>query len=196
MELEESRRTLTKQPCACNALNCLSGNICTLHPSPRPTAHPCTTHRTLSRRSILTHRRRTPCTYAQAHARILRARLPPSREHPRLLFPTPALPISRSRSTSSHHNYTPMRAQALFALSTGAHGLPLGAARRRASRAFILAWRVYPSLHNRYASRWRTGYPSRTVALVLERSPAGEKARLLLSSAVSVAIVVWGCIRL
>ena len=40
-------------------------------------------------------------------------------------FPTPTLPISRSRSTSSHHNYTPMCARALFALSTDAHGLPL-----------------------------------------------------------------------
>jgi hypothetical protein len=40
-------------------------------------------------------------------------------------FPTPTLPISRSRSTSSHHNYSPMCVRALFALSTDAHGLSL-----------------------------------------------------------------------
>jgi hypothetical protein len=34
------------------------------------------------------------------------------------------------------------------------------------------------------------------VWLVLERSPAGEEARLLLLCAVMLAIVVWGCVAL
>jgi hypothetical protein len=34
------------------------------------------------------------------------------------------------------------------------------------------------------------------VRLVLERSPAGEEARLLLLCAVLLAIVVWGCVAL
>jgi hypothetical protein len=145
------------------SLNRLSGNICTLHPSPRPTAHPCTTHRTLSRRSILTHKRRTPCT-RKPTLRILRARLPPSHEHPRLLLPhsnSPHITITLDIITPQLHSHA--RASPLRPLNRRARS-PTGAARRRASRVFILAGRVYPSLHYRYASRWRTGYPSGTAA--------------------------------
>lgn len=56
------------------------GNIRAIHPSLGPTAHPRTTHRTLPRRSIPLHKRRTLST-RKPTLRILRARLPPA--HPR-----------------------------------------------------------------------------------------------------------------
>jgi hypothetical protein len=91
-----------------------------------------------------------------------------------------------------------MRAQALFALSTGAHGLPLLAPHVVARRARLF-W-PGESIHRSTIDMRPAGAPGThrapLLALVLERSPAGEKARLLLSSAVLVAVVVWGCIGL
>ncbi|KAH9993572.1 hypothetical protein BJV77DRAFT_944266 [Russula vinacea] len=106
-------------------------------------------------------------------------------------LPTPTLPISRS---SSH---TPMRAQAIFALSTDAHGLPL--ALRVVERRACLFWPgesvQRSTIDMRPAGAPGTHRPP-LFALVLERSPAGEEARLLLSCAVLVAVVIWGCVRL
>jgi len=90
-----------------------------------------------------------------------------------------------------------MRAQALFALSTDAHGLPL--ALHIVEHRACLFW-PGESLHRSTIDMRPAGAPGThrapLLALVLERSPAGEEARLLLSCAVLVAVVIWGCIRL
>jgi hypothetical protein len=105
------------------SLDHLSGNICMLHPSPRPTAHP----------ALCTGPSQGEVSLCTSSAHIVRTS--PHLESFELVFPhtntragsfpTPTLPISRSCSTSSHHNYTPMRVQALFTFSTDVHGLPL-----------------------------------------------------------------------
>jgi hypothetical protein len=109
-------------------------------------------------------------------------------------LPTPTLPISRSRS--SQHCY-PMRAQALFSLSTDAHGLPL--ALRVLERRARLLWPTESMCRSTIDMR-PAGAPGTRrpplLALVLERSPAGEEARLLLFCAVLLSVVLWGCIRL
>jgi hypothetical protein len=90
-----------------------------------------------------------------------------------------------------------MRAQALFSLSTDAHGLPLvlHVIERRA-RLFWPAESVRRStIDMRPAGAPGTHRPP-LLALVLERSPAGEEARLLLFCAVLLSVVVWGCIKL
>jgi hypothetical protein len=90
-----------------------------------------------------------------------------------------------------------MRAQAIFALSTDAHGLPL--VLRVVERRACLFWPgesvQRSTIDMRPAGAPGTHRPP-LFALVLERSPAGEEARLLLSCAVLVAVVIWGCIRL
>ena len=120
-----------------------------MHPSPERTAHPRTSHRTLPRRSISTHRPHTPNTRMPT-PRILRARLP---------LPTPTLPISRSRSSSPSHYNTYNPQAHLRPLDRHAR-FPTNAARRQASRVFFQAGRVSASLHNRYASRQHTGMPA------------------------------------
>lgn len=109
-------------------------------------------------------------------------------------LPTPTLSIS---SSQSQQHFYPMRAQALFSLSTDAHGLPLTlhVVERRA-RLFWPADSVRRStIDMRPAGAPGTHRPP-LLALVLERSPAGEEARLLLFCAVLLSVVVWGCIRL
>jgi hypothetical protein len=90
-----------------------------------------------------------------------------------------------------------MHAQALFSLSTDAHGLPL--ALRVVERRARLFWPT-ESVHRSTIDMRPAGAPgtrrSPLLALVLERSPAGEEARLLLFCAVLLSVVVWGCIRL
>jgi hypothetical protein len=84
---------------------------------PRPTAHPCTTHRTLSRRTILTLKQRTHCA-RKPTLRILRARLPPSHEHPRRLLPhsnSPHITITLDIITPQLHSHA--RASPLRPLS-------------------------------------------------------------------------------
>jgi hypothetical protein len=113
-------------------------------------------------------------------------------------LPVPTLPISRSRSSSSSDLYTPMRAQAIFSLSADAHGLPLSL--RVVGRRARLFWPGGESVHRSTIDMRPAGAPGThhppLVALVLERSPAGEEARLLFFCAVLVAVVIWGCIRL
>jgi hypothetical protein len=90
-----------------------------------------------------------------------------------------------------------MRAQALFSLSTDAHGLPL--ALRVLERRARLFWPT-ESVRRSTIDMRPAGAPGTRrpplLALVLERSPAGEEARLLLFCAVLLSVVVWGCIRL
>jgi len=111
-------------------------------------------------------------------------------------LPTPTLPIPRSRP-SSQLEYHPMRAQALFSLSTDAHGLPL--ALHVVERCAHLFWPGVSvrrsTIDMRPAGAPGTHRPP-LLALVLERSPAGEEARLLLFCAVVLTVVVWGCIML
>jgi hypothetical protein len=109
-----------------------------------------------------------------------------------------------------------VRAHAKFALATDAHGLPLAlhVVERRPRR---MRW-LWLSLHA-WLGTWLDTSPLQTdsvrritldmrpagapgtrraplLALVLERSPAGEEARLLLFSAALLVIVVWGCVEL
>lgn len=116
-------------------------------------------------------------------------------------LPTPTFLISGIRSSQSpsqsSQHYYPMRAQALFSLSTDAHGLPLAlhVVERRA-RLFWPSESVRRStIDMRPAGAPGTRRPP-LLALVLERSPAGEEARLLLFCAVLLSVVIWGCIRL
>lgn len=110
-----------------------------------------------------------------------------------------------------------VRAHAKFALATDAHGLPLAlhVVERRPRR---LRW-LWVSLHA-WLGTWLdmslrlqtesvrsitldmrpAGAPGTRraplLALVLERSPAGEEARLLLFCAALLVVVVWGCVEL
>jgi hypothetical protein len=112
-------------------------------------------------------------------------------------LPAPTLPISRSRSSQPQQHYCPMRAQALFSLSTDAHGLPL--VLHIVERRARLFWPV-ESVRRSTIDMRPAGAPGTRrpplLALVLERSPAGEEARLLLFCAVLLSVVIWGCIRL
>ncbi|KAH8993354.1 hypothetical protein EDB92DRAFT_1934503 [Lactarius akahatsu] len=87
-----------------------------------------------------------------------------------------------------------VRARASFVLAADRHGLPL--ALHVVERRPRLLWpgeavhRV--TLVMRPASSRRTSL----LALVMERSPAGEEARLLLFCATLLAVIVWGCIGL
>lgn len=87
-----------------------------------------------------------------------------------------------------------VRARASFVLAADRHGLPL--ALHVVERRPRLLWpgeavhRV--TLVMRPAGSRRTSL----LALVMERSPAGEEARLLLFCATLLSVVVWGCIRL
>jgi len=91
-----------------------------------------------------------------------------------------------------------MRAQAIFALSTDAHGLPLSL--RVVERRARLFWPGGESVHRSTIDMRPAGAPGThrppLLALALERSPAGEEARLLLFCAILVGVVIWGCIRL
>jgi hypothetical protein len=92
-----------------------------LHSPPRPTAHPRSTitHHTLSRRSILTHKRHMPCTH-KPKLRIFRACHPFPQKHRRLLSPSPHIMITliSSSSSSSSSYYT-------HPTCTQSHFLPL-----------------------------------------------------------------------
>jgi hypothetical protein len=90
-----------------------------------------------------------------------------------------------------------MRAQAIFALSADAHGLPLvlHVIERRACLFWPGESVRRSSIDMRPAGAPGTHRPP-LLALVLERSPAGEEARLLFSCAALVGVVIWGCIRL
>jgi hypothetical protein len=105
-------------------------------------------------------------------------------------------------------------AQAKFSLATDMHGLPLALhvveCRPRRPRWF------WSSFHNHsWLATWSSptgsvrritldmrpaGAPGTRraplLALALERSPAGEEMRLLLSCAALLVIVVWGCVKL
>jgi len=110
-----------------------------------------------------------------------------------------------------------VRAHAKFALARDAHGLPLAlhVVERRPGR---MRW-LWFSLHATWLGTWldTSALPTDSVrritldmrpagapgtrrapllALVLERSPAGEEARLLLFCAALLVIVVWGCVEL
>jgi hypothetical protein len=106
----------------------LSGNICMLHSSTKPTAHPCTTHRTLLRQSIFTHKRSTHCARKPTH-RIFQARLPPSHKHPCQLLPhsnSPHITIMLNIITPQLHSHA--RASPFCPLNRCARS-PIGAAR-------------------------------------------------------------------
>jgi hypothetical protein len=120
------------------SLDCLSGNICMLHLLTRPTAHPCTTHRTLLMQSIFTHKRSTHCACKPTH-RIFQARLPPSHEHPCQLLPhsnSSHITIMLNIITPQLHSHA--RASPFCPLNRCARS-PIGAARHWALRVFILA---------------------------------------------------------
>ncbi|KAI9457424.1 hypothetical protein F5148DRAFT_347802 [Russula earlei] len=89
------------------------------------------------------------------------------------------------------------RAHAKFVLAADAHGLPL--ALHVVERRARLLWRGESvrrtTLEMRPAGALGARRPS-LLALVLERSPAGEEARLLLICAALFAVVVWGCLNL
>jgi len=91
-----------------------------------------------------------------------------------------------------------MRAQAIFALSTDTHDLPLSL--RGVERRARLFWPGGDSVHRSTIDMRPAGAPGThrppLLALVLERSPAGDEARLLLFCAILVGVVIWGCIRL
>jgi hypothetical protein len=105
-----------------------------------------------------------------------------------------------------------VRAHAKFALAVDDHGLPLALhvleRRVRRPRWFWLWLRRWPAPCARLAESVRrttldmrpAGAPGTRraplLALVLERSPAGEEVRLLLLCAALLAIVIWGCVRL
>jgi hypothetical protein len=106
-----------------------------------------------------------------------------------------------------------VRAHAKFTLATDAHGLPLSlhVVERRVRRPrWLWLWLgdTSPSLSPWPAESVRrttldmrpAGAPGTRraplLALVLERSPAGEEVRLLLFCAALLAIVIWGCVRL
>ena len=116
-------------------------------------------------------------------------------------LPTPTLPISRlpssQSSSQSQQYYYPMRAQAFFSLSTDAHGLPLAlhVVERRARLFWPAEYVRRSTIDMRPAGAPGTHRPP-LLALVLERSPAGEEVRLLLFCAVLLSVVIWGCIRL
>jgi hypothetical protein len=90
-----------------------------------------------------------------------------------------------------------MRAQSLFSLPTDAHGLPL--ALHVVERCARLFWPT-ESVRRSTIDMRPAGAPGThrlpLLALVQERSPAGEEARLLLFCAVLLSVVVSGCTRL
>jgi len=106
----------------------------------------------------------------------------------------------------------PVRAHAKFSLAVDDHGLPLAlhVLERRVRRPrWLWLWlRRWPAPCARLAESVRrttldmrpAGAPGTRraplLALVLERSPAGEEVRLLLLCAALLAIVIWGCVRL
>jgi hypothetical protein len=174
-----------------------------MHPSLGPTAHPRTTHRTLPRRSIPLHKRRTPST-RKPTPRILRARLPPAHARQRILPPNPH-PLHISL-TLIIRIFIPITT----ALLPHAHPSPLLPVNRRtrspvkapcsrASRTSILASRVGASLDNRYASCWCTGNPSSSPACACAGAIAGRRGSpsvvVLCNPAVGCRLGVYQAVR-
>jgi len=87
-----------------------------------------------------------------------------------------------------------MRAQAIFALSTDAHGLTLSL--RGVERRARLFWPGGEPVHHSTVDMHLAVAPGThrppLLAPVFERSPAGEEARLLLFCAILVGLVIWG----
>ena len=125
-----------------------------------------------------------------------------------LVFLAHLPPLGRGPSWSR-----PVRAHAKFTLVTDAHGLPLAlhVVERRVRRPrWLWLWigGTWPSLCPWPAESVRritldmrpAGAPGTRraplLALVLERSPAGEEVRLLLFCAALFVLVIWGCVRL
>ncbi|KAH8995178.1 hypothetical protein EDB86DRAFT_2804655 [Lactarius hatsudake] len=86
-----------------------------------------------------------------------------------------------------------VRARASFVLAADRHGLPL--ALHVVERRPRLLW-PGEVVHRVTLVMRPAGARTPLLALVMERSPAGEEARLLLFCATLLAVVVWGCIRL
>lgn len=87
-----------------------------------------------------------------------------------------------------------VRARASFVLAADRHGLPL--ALHVVERRARLLW-PGEAVH-RATLEMRPAGTRRTpvLALIVERSPAGEESRLLLLCATLLAVVVWGCVTL
>lgn len=146
------------------------GNIRAMHPSLGPTANPRATHRTLPRRSIPPHKRRTPST-RKPTSRILRARLPPAHAHEHVLPPKSHPPhIPLAFTTILPH----ARPGPLLPLNRRTRS-PISASYSRAPCKSILANRVRASLHGRYASCWRTGNPSPFVTCACAGALSGRR---------------------
>jgi len=90
-----------------------------------------------------------------------------------------------------------VRVRGKFVLAADTHGLPL--ALHVVERRTCLLW-PRESVRRATLEMRPAGTPGtrRTplLALVLERSPAGEEARLLMFCVVLLAVVIWGCIKL
>jgi hypothetical protein len=94
-------------------------------------------------------------------------------------------------------NSTVPRARASFVLAADRHGLPM--ALHVVERRARLLWQgeaVYRATIELGPVGARGTRRKSPLRLVLERSPAGEEARLLLLCAVMLGIVVWGCVAL
>jgi hypothetical protein len=93
--------------------------------------------------------------------------------------------------------WSAVSSRASFALAADTHGLPL--ALHVVERRPRLLW-PGESVHRISLEMRPVGTPGTRraplFALVLERSPAGEEARLLFFCAMLLGIVVWGCITL
>ena len=144
-----------------------------MHSSLGTTAHPRTTHRTLSRRSMPLHKRRKTGT-GKPPPRVLRARLPPAHAHQRILPPNPhpphiLVPITTATTTLPHARPGP-----LLALDRRTRS-PVNAPCGRASRTSTLASRVGASLDDRYASCWCAGNASPSTACACAGAIAGRR---------------------
>lgn len=100
--------------------------------------------------------------------------------------------------TRSTHSVVPRtRTRASFVIATDRHGLPL--ALHVVERRARMLWQG-ESVRRATLEMRPAGTPGTRraplLALVMERSPAGEEARLLLLCAALLAVVVWGCITL
>ncbi|KAI0249590.1 hypothetical protein BJV78DRAFT_1276096 [Lactifluus subvellereus] len=93
--------------------------------------------------------------------------------------------------------WSAVRARASFTLAADTHGLPL--ALHVVERSPRLLWPGL-SVHRTTLDLRPAGAPGTRraplLALLVERSPAGEEARLLFFCATLLGIVIWGCIML
>ncbi|KAI0286357.1 hypothetical protein BC826DRAFT_972643 [Russula brevipes] len=153
------------------------GNVHAMRSSPRPAAHARPAHRALLRR------RRPP------HMRYPHRALEPTADVFELVF--------LARTGAQTLTGPAVRARAKFVLAADTHGLPL--ALHVVERRTCLLW-PRESVRRATLEMRPAGTPGtrRTplLALVLERSPAGEEARLLMFCVVLLAVVIWGCIKL